>query len=58
MNTARPFASGKSDQYKRHIPYATLAQAFSSLLHPLLTTSEAELGKWLDALHEALDPNG
>src|SRR6185295_176560 len=30
------FASGKFDQYKRDIPYATLAQAFQSLLRPLL----------------------
>src|SRR5882672_200454 len=40
------FASGKFDQYQRDIPYATLAQAFQSLLRPLLTKSEAELGKW------------
>src|SRR5258706_2906891 len=30
------FASGKFDQYKRDIPYATLAQAFQNLLLPLL----------------------
>jgi len=52
------FASGKFDQYKRDIPYATLAQAFQSLLRPLLTKSETELGKWRHALREALDPNG
>ena len=52
------FASGKFDQFKRDIPYATLAQAFQSLLRPLLTKSEAELSKWRDALREALDPNG
>jgi hypothetical protein len=52
------FASGKFDQYKRDIPYATLAQAFQSLLRPLLNKSEEELSKWRDALHEALDPNG
>jgi predicted ATPase/signal transduction histidine kinase len=52
------FASGKFDQYKRDIPYATLAQAFQSLLRPLLTMSEEELHKWRDALHEALGPNG
>jgi PAS domain S-box-containing protein len=52
------FASGKFDQFKRDIPYATLAQAFQSLLGPLLSKSEAELTKWGDALHEALDPNG
>jgi PAS domain S-box-containing protein len=52
------FASGKFDQYKRDIPYATLAQAFQSLIRPLLGKSEAELRIWRDALHEALGPNG
>jgi predicted ATPase len=52
------FASGKFDQYKRDIPYATLAQAFQGLLRPLLSKSEAELSKWRDTLREALDPNG
>jgi PAS domain S-box-containing protein len=52
------FASGKFDQYKRDIPYATLAQAFQSMIRPLLGKSDAELAGWRDALHEALDPNG
>jgi predicted ATPase/signal transduction histidine kinase len=52
------FASGKFDQYKRDIPYATLAQAFQSLVRPLLGKSEAELGRWRGALSEALGPNG
>src|SRR5579859_2550637 len=52
------FASGKFDQYKRDIPYATLAQAFQSLIRPLLSQSEAELSKWRNAIREALDPNG
>ena len=52
------FASGKFDQYKRDIPYATLAQAFQSLIRPLLSKSEQELSKWRDALRDALDPNG
>src|SRR5215831_8481268 len=52
------FASGKFDQYKRDIPYATLAQAFQSLIRPLLSKSEEELSKWRDALHDALVPNG
>ena len=51
------FASGKFDQYKRDIPYATLAQAFQSLVRPLLGQSEAELGRWRGALSEALGPN-
>jgi predicted ATPase len=34
------FASGKFDQYKRDVPYATLVQAFQSLVRPLLGKSE------------------
>jgi PAS domain S-box-containing protein len=52
------FASGKSDQYKRDIPYATLAQAFQSLVRRLLSQNEEDLRRWQDALREALDPNG
>ena len=52
------FASGKFDQYKCDIPYATLAQAFQSLTRPLLSKSEEDLRPWRDALHNALDPNG
>jgi AAA ATPase domain/Protein kinase domain len=52
------FALGKFDQYKRDIPYATLAQAFQSLVRPLLGQSEMELGRWRDPLREALGLNG
>ncbi|HMJ42441.1 MAG TPA: serine/threonine-protein kinase PknK, partial [Pseudolabrys sp.] len=52
------FSSGKFDQYKRDIPYATLAQAFQSLIRMLLGKSDAELAGWRDALSEALGPNG
>ena len=52
------FASGKFDQYKREIPYSTLAQAFERLIHPLLGKNDAELDGWRQALREALDPNG
>ncbi|HYU52999.1 MAG TPA: AAA family ATPase, partial [Gemmatimonadaceae bacterium] len=52
------FASGKFDQYKRDIPYTTLAQAFQSLVRYLLGKSDAELSGWRDALVEALGPNG
>ena len=52
------FASGKFDQYKRDIPYATLAQAFQSLVRPLLSKNEDDLHTWRDALREALEPNG
>src|SRR5207249_5681889 len=52
------FASGKFDQYKRDIPYSTLAQAFQSLVRYLLGKSDAELSGWRDALLGALGPNG
>src|SRR5262249_38493949 len=52
------FASGKFDQYKRDIPYATLAQALQKLVRSLLSKSETELRVWRDAFREALGPNG
>ncbi|MBR0697835.1 ATP-binding sensor histidine kinase [Bradyrhizobium lablabi] len=52
------FASGKSDQYKRDIPHASLAQAFQSLIRGLLSQNEKDLRKWQDELREALGPNG
>ena len=65
MNCARAlspprglFASGKFDQYKRDIPYASLAQALLGLIRPLLGKSEAELAPWRTALIAALGPNG
>jgi PAS domain S-box-containing protein len=51
------FASGKFDQYKRDIPYATLAQAFQSLVQGLLGKSEADLAPWRDSLRDALGAN-
>jgi serine/threonine protein kinase len=52
------FASGKFDQYKRDIPYSTLAQAFQSLIRSLLGRSDPELLAWREAFREALGPNG
>jgi predicted ATPase len=52
------FASGKFDQYKRDIPYSTLAQAFQSLVRPLLGKGDTELSGWRQALLETLGPNG
>ena len=37
------FVSGKFDQYKRDIPYATLAQAFQTLIRQILSRNEAEV---------------
>lgn len=52
------FASGKFDQLKRDIPYASLAQALRGLIRPLLGKSEADLSLWRSALTAALGPNG
>ncbi len=52
------FAAGKFDQFKRDIPYATLAQAFESLVHMILGRNEAELARWRDTIKSALGPNG
>jgi PAS domain S-box-containing protein len=52
------FASGKFDQHKRDIPYSTLAQAFQSLIRPLLGKSDPELAGWREAFREALGLNG
>jgi PAS domain S-box-containing protein len=52
------FATGKFDQYKRDIPYASLAQAFQGLIRLLLGKSEAELQNWSQTFAEALGPNG
>ena len=52
------FAAGKFDQYAQHIPYATLAQAFQTLVRHVLSRSDAEVGRWRDSIREALGPNG
>ncbi len=52
------FASGKFDQYKRDIPYATLAQAFQALIRQILVRNEAEVERWRGSLQEALGTNG
>ena len=50
------FLTGKFDQYKRDIPYATLAQAFDRLVHQILGESDANIEHWRDAIREALGP--
>jgi PAS domain S-box-containing protein len=52
------FASGKFDQHQSEIPYATIAQAFQSLIQPLLGRSEIELSKWRADFLEALRSEG
>ncbi|MGA9392057.1 MAG: serine/threonine-protein kinase PknK [Candidatus Sulfotelmatobacter sp.] len=52
------FASGKFDQYRRDVPYATLAQAFLSLIRQILVESEAEVEQWRTVLADAVGPSG
>jgi PAS domain S-box-containing protein len=52
------FAAGKFDQYAQDIPYATLAQAFQSLVRHILSRSDAEVSRWRESIREALGPNG
>src|ERR1700747_3715450 len=52
------FASGKFDQYKRDIPYASLAQAMVNLIRVLLAKHDAALVSWRTALPAALCLNG
>ncbi len=51
------FLSGKFDQYKRNIPYATLAQAFRSLISEFLGENEQTLSQWRNRLVAALEAN-
>ena len=51
-------ASGKFDQYKRDIPYATLAQAFGPLVRQILAKSDADVARWRESLKDALGQNG
>jgi PAS domain S-box-containing protein len=52
------FASGKFDQYKRDIPYATLAQAFQRLVSMILVEPEAVLARYREAILGAVEPHG
>jgi predicted ATPase/signal transduction histidine kinase len=52
------FISGKFDQFKRNIPYASLIQAFQELIRELLTETEAQLQTWKQKLLDALGSNG
>ncbi len=52
------FIAGKFDQFQRDIPYASLIQAFQSLMRQLLTESEAAIATWRNKLVKALGSNG
>ncbi|MBV8910233.1 MAG: serine/threonine-protein kinase PknK, partial [Gammaproteobacteria bacterium] len=52
------FASGKFDQNKRDIPYASFAQAFQRLVGMILAEPEAEHARYRDAILAAVEPYG
>ncbi|TAF36114.1 MAG: response regulator [Oscillatoriales cyanobacterium] len=52
------FISGKFDQFKRNIPYASLIQAFQSLIRQLLTESTASIETWKQKMLAALGTSG
>ncbi|WP_445252194.1 MULTISPECIES: trifunctional serine/threonine-protein kinase/ATP-binding protein/sensor histidine kinase [unclassified Microcoleus] len=52
------FISGKFDQLKRNIPYASLIQAFNSLLRQLLTENAASLEIWRTKILTAVGTDG
>jgi PAS domain S-box-containing protein len=52
------FASGKFDQFRGDIPYATIAQAFRDLVRQILSYENEDLDRWRSRLLEALGPNG
>ncbi len=51
------FISGKFDQFQRDIPYASLVQAFRSLMSQLLTESQSQIAAWREKLLASLGDN-
>ena len=52
------FISGKFDQFKRDIPYASLVEAFSGLMSQLLTETASQLLAWKAKIQAAVGVNG
>ncbi|WP_392532498.1 AAA family ATPase [Nostoc sp. C117] len=52
------FISGKFDQLKRNIPYASLIQAFAYLMRYLLTENNEQIEIWRYKILSALGSNG
>jgi predicted ATPase/signal transduction histidine kinase len=52
------FVSGKFDQSKQGVPYATLAQAFRTLVNQILSLSEEGVIQWRNLILEALGSYG
>ncbi|WP_322046382.1 AAA family ATPase [Paraburkholderia sp. J67] len=52
------FASGKFDQYKRDIPYATIAQCLAALVQQILDEDAPEIAAWRARILQALGSHG
>ena len=52
------FIAGKFDQFKRNIPYMSLAQAFEGFIQQISTLGEQQISIWREKMLEALGPNG
>ena len=52
------FCSGKFDQFRKHIPYSTLIQAFTHLIKTLLTEDGHRLDYWGKRINKRLGENG
>lgn len=51
------FIAGKCDQLQRNIPYASIIQAFQTLIRQLLTESDAQIAVWREKILAALSTN-
>ncbi len=52
------FISGKFEQFKHNVPYASLVQALQELVRQILTETEEQIASWKDKLLKAMGPNG
>ncbi len=52
------FIAGKFDQYKRDIPYATIAQAFQTIIRQILSQSQEQVERWRAAIQQAVGGSG
>lgn len=52
------FCSGKFDQFKKHIPYSTLIEAFTYLIKTILTEDSQRLSYWKQRISDSLGEHG
>jgi diguanylate cyclase (GGDEF)-like protein/PAS domain S-box-containing protein len=52
------YLTGKFDQYKENIPYATLAEILRGFIRMLLASSEVEIERWRKLISQAVGKNG